>query len=72
MQATPATWRMLLEAGWRGGPGASRRLCGGEALPRELASAARARVGELWNMYGPTETTVWSTVRSASSDASRR
>lgn len=60
MQATPATWRLLLEAGWRGGP-AFKALCGGEALPRDLAEALLVRVGELWNMYGPTETTVWST-----------
>ncbi|MBP8807637.1 MAG: amino acid adenylation domain-containing protein [Kofleriaceae bacterium] len=60
MQATPATWRLLLEAGWRGGPG-FRALCGGEALPSELAEALLERTGELWNMYGPTETTVWST-----------
>jgi amino acid adenylation domain-containing protein len=61
MQATPATWRMLLDAGWAGAPGL-KVLCGGEALPRDLAAALTARVGELWNVYGPTETTVWSTV----------
>jgi amino acid adenylation domain-containing protein len=60
LQATPATWRLLLEAGWTGGPN-FRALCGGEGLPRELADALLARVGELWNLYGPTETTVWST-----------
>ncbi|MGE0766450.1 MAG: amino acid adenylation domain-containing protein [Hyphomicrobiaceae bacterium] len=60
MQATPATWRMLLDAGWKGGPG-FRALCGGEALPRELAEPISERVGELWNLYGPTETTIWST-----------
>ena len=32
MQATPATWRMLVEAGWKGRPG-FKALCGGEALP---------------------------------------
>ncbi|HEX2189199.1 MAG TPA: amino acid adenylation domain-containing protein [Longimicrobiaceae bacterium] len=62
MQATPATWRMLLEAGWEGAPGL-KALCGGEALPRELADRLLPRVGELWNLYGPTETTVWSTVQ---------
>ncbi|HEV2736114.1 MAG TPA: non-ribosomal peptide synthetase, partial [Longimicrobiaceae bacterium] len=62
MQATPATWRMLLEAGWEGSPGL-RVLCGGEALPRELADRLAARCGELWNLYGPTETTIWSTAR---------
>ncbi|HEX2191455.1 MAG TPA: amino acid adenylation domain-containing protein, partial [Longimicrobiaceae bacterium] len=62
MQATPATWRMLLDAGWAGAP-RLRALCGGEALPRELADRLLPRVGELWNLYGPTETTVWSTVQ---------
>lgn len=60
MQATPATWRMLVESGWRGGP-QLRALCGGEALPSDLAVALLERVGELWNLYGPTETTIWST-----------
>ncbi|MGE6762903.1 amino acid adenylation domain-containing protein [Corallococcus interemptor] len=60
MQATPSTWRLLLEAGWQPRPG-FKALVGGEALPRELAEALLARVGSLWNMYGPTETTVWST-----------
>ncbi|QJW98083.1 non-ribosomal peptide synthetase/type I polyketide synthase [Frigoriglobus tundricola] len=59
MQATPATWRLLLEAGWSGHAGL-KVLCGGEALPRDLADALLARAGSVWNMYGPTETTVWS------------
>ena len=62
MQATPATWRMLLEAGWRG-DGRLRMLCGGEALPPGLADQLLAAGGELWNMYGPTETTIWSSVQ---------
>ncbi|QQQ00676.1 non-ribosomal peptide synthetase [Lysobacter enzymogenes] len=61
VQATPATWRMLLDAGWHGRADL-RLLCGGEALPRELADRLLERCGELWNMYGPTETTVWSTL----------
>ena len=61
MQATPATWRILLESGWSGDLG-FRALCGGEALPRNLADALGARVHEVWNLYGPTETTIWSTV----------
>jgi amino acid adenylation domain-containing protein len=61
LQATPASWRMLLEAGWQG-RAPLRALCGGEALPRALADALLPRVKALWNMYGPTETTVWSTI----------
>ncbi len=61
LQATPATWRLMLSAGWTGAP-RLKALCGGEALPRELATELLGCVGELWNMYGPTETTVWSTV----------
>jgi amino acid adenylation domain-containing protein/thioester reductase-like protein len=60
MQATPATWRLLLESGWSGQPGL-KILCGGEALPADLARSLLPRCAELWNMYGPTETTVWST-----------
>ena len=59
MQATPATWRMLLAAGWRGSLGL-KILCGGEALPRELATELLERGGSVWNLYGPTETTIWS------------
>jgi acyl-coenzyme A synthetase/AMP-(fatty) acid ligase/acyl carrier protein len=60
MQATPATWKMLLKAGW---PGRQelKVLCGGEALPRELAEELVKKTGSVWNMYGPTETTIWST-----------
>src|SRR5919199_1961101 len=60
MQATPATWRMLVDAGWPGRPGL-RALCGGEALPAGLAGELLDRGMEPWNLYGPTETTIWST-----------
>ncbi|HVR98703.1 MAG TPA: amino acid adenylation domain-containing protein, partial [Thermoanaerobaculia bacterium] len=59
LQATPATWRMLLDSGWAGEPDL-RALCGGEGLPRDLAESLAGRTRELWNLYGPTETTVWS------------
>jgi amino acid adenylation domain-containing protein len=59
MQATPASWRLMLDAGFRARRG-FRMLCGGEALPRELADRLLEGDGELWNMYGPTETTIWS------------
>ena len=61
MQATPATWRLLLESGWRGSP-ALKILCGGEAWPADLATDLLPRCKSLWNMYGPTETTIWSAV----------
>jgi len=61
LQATPSTWRLLLEAGWEGAPHLTA-LCGGEALPPELARTLASRTRALWNVYGPTETTVWSAV----------
>lgn len=70
LQATPATWRLLLDADWQP-QRPLRAFCGGEALPRDLADALLPRVSELWNLYGPTETTVWSTLeRVAPSPAS--
>ena len=60
MQATPITWRLILEAGWRAAKG-FKALVGGEALPKDLADQLIGRGVELWNLYGPTETTVWST-----------
>jgi len=59
MQATPATWRLMIESGWEGRP-ELKVLCGGEALPPELAGELARRCGALWNVYGPTETTIWS------------
>nr|UXB95150.1 non ribosomal peptide synthetase [Pseudomonas syringae] len=59
MQATPATWRLLLDADWAGAA-RLKALCGGEALPLDLAHRLAARVNTLWNVYGPTETTIWS------------
>ncbi|KAF1718194.1 non-ribosomal peptide synthetase [Pseudoxanthomonas yeongjuensis] len=71
MQATPSTWRLLLETGWSGGPGFSA-LCGGEALAPDLAAALLPRCGALWNLYGPTETTVWSTAAKVQAGADGR
>jgi len=61
MQATPATWQLLIDAGWRGSPGLTA-LCGGEALTTDLAQKLTSRVRALWNVYGPTETTIWSCI----------
>ncbi|MEU1017179.1 amino acid adenylation domain-containing protein [Streptomyces sp. NPDC005898] len=61
MQATPVTWRMLIGAGWQGEAGLTV-LCGGEALPGDLAAELVRRADRVWNMYGPTETTIWSSL----------
>lgn len=61
MQATPASWKMLLAAGWQGN-NQLKILCGGEALPRQLANQLLLRGASVWNLYGPTETTIWSTL----------
>jgi amino acid adenylation domain-containing protein len=61
MQATPATWRLLLEAGWQGG-GHLKILCGGEPFSPELAQELTLRSNSVWNVYGPTETTIWSSI----------
>jgi len=61
LQATPATWSILVDAGWQGSQNL-RLLCGGEALPPGLASELQSRARQVWSVYGPTETTVWSTL----------
>ena len=62
VQATPITWRILIQSGWMGSPNL-RILCGGDRLDRELADELLCRCSTLWNMYGPTETTIWSTAQ---------
>lgn len=61
MQATPATWHLLLSAGWRGDNNL-KILCGGESLDRSLANNLLDRGACLWNLYGPTETTIYSVI----------
>jgi amino acid adenylation domain-containing protein len=62
MQATPASWRMLLNSGWDA-PLPLKALCGGEALPLDLAKQLLSKSQSVWNLYGPTETTIWSSVK---------
>lgn len=62
MQATPATWRMLLISGWKDSLNMTL-ICGGESLTQDLSQKLLHLVGPFWNVYGPTETTVWSTVK---------
>ncbi|WP_199326293.1 non-ribosomal peptide synthetase [Nostoc parmelioides] len=59
MQATPATWRLLIAHGWEG-KADLKILCGGEALDKSLAQQLLSSGQEVWNLYGPTETTIWS------------
>ncbi len=67
MQATPATWTMLLHSGWTNDERV-RVLCGGEALSETLKERLVALGCEVWNLFGPTETTVWSTVARVEAD----
>ncbi|AXA68871.1 non-ribosomal peptide synthetase, partial [Pseudomonas oryzihabitans] len=60
IQATPSTWRLLLEHPDFACLDGCRLLCGGEALPDELATRLASQGTALWNLYGPTETTIWS------------
>src|SRR5918998_5008401 len=66
MQAPPATWQLLLAAGWKVSQ-QLKILCGGEALPQGLAHQLLEKGSSVWNLYGPTETTIWSTARQVSS-----
>ncbi|MEW6737357.1 MAG: amino acid adenylation domain-containing protein, partial [Acidobacteriota bacterium] len=68
MQATPATWQLLLQSGWQGDK-RLKMICGGEALSDELADRLLEKGACLWNMYGPTESTVWSTGHQVKSKA---
>jgi len=58
LQATPATWRLLVNADLAT-HSPLKGLIGGEKLPADLADMLVQRGIELWNMYGPTEATVW-------------
>jgi len=60
MQATPATWQLMIDAGWSASL-PIKALCGGEAMLPDLAAELQKRSASVWNLYGPTETTIWST-----------
>ena len=70
MQATPAMWRMILEADFDG-QADMKFVSTGEPLPRDLIRPLLDRCGELWNLYGPTETTVYSTLAHVTSEKGR-
>ncbi|WP_434707697.1 non-ribosomal peptide synthase/polyketide synthase [Pseudomonas sp. R1-1] len=71
LQATPSTWRMLLDHEHAATLRGRTFLCGGEALPQELATRMLALTPNVWNLYGPTETTIWSAQHALSADNSR-
>ncbi len=53
LQATPATYHLLLEAGWRGND-QLKTLVGGEALPQDLANRLLQCGASLW-IFSPQE-----------------
>ncbi|MDE1147119.1 MAG: amino acid adenylation domain-containing protein [Azospirillaceae bacterium] len=60
MQATPVTWRRLIETGWRGDKRMTL-ISGGEHLPQDLADRLTGDGATCWNLYGPTEATIYAT-----------
>ncbi|SFD15597.1 non-ribosomal peptide synthetase [Flavobacterium phragmitis] len=67
LQATPTTWSMLLDSGWSEKL-PIKALCGGEAMPVDLAKELLNKCDSLWNVYGPTETTIWSSLKQINAD----
>ncbi|MEP7010527.1 MAG: amino acid adenylation domain-containing protein [Acidobacteriota bacterium] len=61
VQATPATWSLLLESPPPRDEGL-KAFSGGEAMTDLLADGLRTLAGRAWNMYGPTETAVYSVI----------
>lgn len=58
VQATPAGWGLLLQAGLRL-TSAQVALCGGDVLPPDLAGRLATLDSPAFNLYGPTEATIW-------------
>jgi amino acid adenylation domain-containing protein len=61
-QATPVTYRMLTQAGWKGKPDL-KIISGGDTISKELGKQLLIRTREVWNCYGPTETTIYNTAK---------
>lgn len=57
MIATPATWNMIIDAGWDH-PLPILGISAGEELSKDLAVKLLQRCAQVWNGYGPTETAV--------------
>ncbi len=67
VQATPVTYKIMLEAGWEELID-MKVTCTGEPLPKDLALKLIPRCTALYNMYGPTETTIFSTGKQVKAD----
>jgi amino acid adenylation domain-containing protein len=63
MQATPATWQLLIDCGWKNKENITI-LTGGEAISETLKESLTTLSDQkVWNLFGPTETTIWSTIK---------
>ena len=71
LQATPTTWRLVIDRTEDLLPGRSV-VVGGEPVPLPLARQLLAAGCELHHAYGPTETTIWSTSRVIARDPGKR
>jgi amino acid adenylation domain-containing protein len=73
LNQTPSAMRQLLPVIEEEGHELNLRLiiCGGEALPQDLAEEILKLNIPLWNFYGPTEATVWTTINKVESGISR-
>ncbi|WP_438464945.1 amino acid adenylation domain-containing protein [Marinomonas sp. PE14-40] len=58
MQATPATWQLLVDIGWKPSKGL-KMLTGGDHLSLPLKNALIVNEARLFNLYGPSETSVY-------------
>ncbi len=65
---TPTSWRLMLEAGWKGNPNL-QIITGGEILPLALANTLTGITRAVWNHYGPTETSICATRERIQPDA---
>ncbi len=59
LQATPATWKIIIGSNWTGKSGLTA-YCGGEAINLKFVQDVLSLTDSLWNIYGPTEITVYS------------
>ncbi|ANP49926.1 amino acid adenylation domain-containing protein [Streptomyces griseochromogenes] len=71
IQATPTTWRLVIDR-VEGCLGGRSVLAGGEPVPAWLAQRLVAAGSEFHHVYGPTETTIWSTSRVVSDESEAR